>query len=98
MTSYPKHPAWRSEKYLRAVCELDCQRCGAAGPVQAAHMNEGKGMAMKTSDSLAAALCQPCHHAIDHGNELTRDERRQQMRDAVISTMAALLESGALKC
>jgi hypothetical protein len=96
--SYPKSPPWRSEKYLRAVCELDCQRCGAGGPVQAAHFNENKGMGMKTSDALCAALCQSCHHQLDHGNQFTRDERRQQMRDAVIATMAAMIESGALKC
>jgi hypothetical protein len=53
---------------------------------------------MKTSDALCAALCQSCHHQLDHGNQFTRDERRQQMRDAVISTMAAMIESGALKC
>ena len=47
---------FRSEKLRRAVAGLPCQHCGREGCTQAAHRNESKGMGMKVSDALLAAL------------------------------------------
>lgn len=54
---------FRSEKLRRAVAGLPCQHCGREGCTQAAHRNESKGMGMKVSDALLAALCVDCHRS-----------------------------------
>lgn len=87
---------FRSEKLRRAVSELDCQWCGLAGETQAAHRNQGKGMGMKTSDALVAALCAECHRQLDQGKLLERQERREMWDAAYIKTVQALIETGRL--
>lgn len=87
---------FRSEKLRRAVAELDCQWCGIGGETQAAHRNQGKGMGMKTSDALVAALCCECHRQLDSGKLLERQERREMWDAAFIKTMQALIENGKL--
>lgn len=87
---------FRSEKLRRAVVELDCQWCGIGGETQAAHRNEGKGMGMKTSDALVAALCAECHRQLDQGKLLDREERRAMWDKSFIKTMQALIENGKL--
>ena len=52
-----------------------CVHCGSIY-VQAAHRNQGKGMGLKCSDGLVAALCIPEHTRIDQGKDLLRAERR----------------------
>lgn len=84
---------FRSKRWLSAVHDLDCVRCGAS-PVQAAHRNQGKGMGMKVDDSLCAALCLSCHHEIDNGKNLTREQRRSLMDDAICQTIAQLTRLG----
>lgn len=87
---------FRSERLRRAVAELDCQWCGIGGETQAAHRNQGKGMGIKTSDALIAALCPECHRQLDQGKLLDREERRAMWDAAYIKTMQLLIESGRL--
>ncbi|WP_315384740.1 hypothetical protein [Microvirgula aerodenitrificans] len=85
---------YRSRKWLAAVGQLEqCVLCGAFG-VQVAHRNQGKGMGLKNSDCLTAALCPSCHHEIDNGITLTRDERRERMDRAIVLTIERLAERG----
>ncbi|WP_407044168.1 replication protein [Cronobacter dublinensis] len=48
----------------------------------------------KVDDSLTAALCVDCHHAIDNGSELTREERRALMDRAIVLTLRELTRRG----
>jgi hypothetical protein len=81
---------YRSKKWLAAVGQIDCcVLCGAYG-TQVAHRNEGKGMGQKVDDSLTAAVCLSCHHELDNGNSLTRDERRQLLDRAIVLTLREL--------
>lgn len=85
---------YRSRKWLAAVGQLEqCVLCGAFG-VQVAHRNQGKGMGLKVSDALTAAICPACHHEIDNGTTLTRDERRERMDRAIVLTIERLAERG----
>lgn len=85
---------YRDRKWLAAVHQIEnCVLCGAYG-VQAAHRNMGKGMGMKVSDALTAALCPECHVRIDSGRDLTRDERRAMLDDAIIRTIEQLVDRG----
>lgn len=80
----------RNERWLKAVRSIECcVLCGRYG-VQAAHINESKGMGMKTHDVWTAALCPACHHELDNGNKLSREERREILRKAVLDTIAQL--------
>ncbi|WP_263147740.1 DUF1364 domain-containing protein [Pseudomonas sp. RIT-PI-AD] len=92
-----RQPPYRSQAWLDAVRSLDqCVLCHGYG-VQAAHRNEGKGMGQKVDDCLTAALCLSCHHAIDNGNSLPREERRAQMDRAIVLTLQQLARRGQLK-
>lgn len=51
-------------------------------------------MGLKADDSLTAALCVDCHHAIDNGSELTREERRALMDRAIVLTLRELTRRG----
>lgn len=76
-----KEEAQRSEAYRRAVTELPCMWCGISGFSQHAHLNRGKGFALKTDDRTGFPLCcarpgiEGCHAAydqyrlVDGGNE-----------------------------
>ena len=87
---------FRSEKLRRAVASLPCQHCGRDGHTQAAHRNESKGMGLKTSDALLAALCVNCHRELDQGKYMSKAERRDMWNRACILTYQALVESGVL--
>ncbi|EOI3503259.1 hypothetical protein ACULV4_000419 [Cronobacter dublinensis] len=85
---------YRSAKWLAAVRQLDCCVLCRRWGVQAAHRNEDKGLGLKVDDSLTAALCVDCHHAIDNGSELTREERRALMDRAIVLTLRELTRRG----
>lgn len=86
----------RSKAWLSAVHQIEnCVICGAYG-VQAAHMNEFKGMGQKTDDCLCAAICPSCHHEVDNGTKYTRDERREILRKAALDTIAQLARMGLI--
>lgn len=91
-----RQPAYRSDRWLAAVRSLEnCVLCGAYG-VQAAHRNYGKGMGVKTSDALTAALCPACHVAVDNGRDLSREERRAMLDDAILKTIEQLVSRGLI--
>lgn len=85
---------YRSKKWLAAVGQIEqCVLCGRWG-TQVAHMNEGKGMGMKTDDCATAAIYQECHHEIDNGSHLSREERRCLMNRAIVLTVIKLVRMG----
>lgn len=88
-TPAPKEGRYISEAWRKAVAELPCVFCGKAS--QAAHRNEGKGMGIKTDDSLTAALCPTCHAEIDQGSKLARHERRARIDSAIVLTVRELV-------
>jgi hypothetical protein len=94
MKSYPKMKYVRNKNLLRLVASLPCQRCGFHLS-QAAHSNwhGGKGRGIKASDNYIASLCQSCHHKIDQGTELTREERIEEWVSAHIKTLHILTVS-----
>ncbi|EHC90443.1 hypothetical protein LTSERUB_2051 [Salmonella enterica subsp. enterica serovar Rubislaw str. A4-653] len=48
-------------------------------------------MGLKTDDCATAALCPECHHEIDNGNKLNREERRCLMNRAIVLTVIKLV-------
>lgn len=89
---------FRSKKLLEACRDLPCQNCGIEdGTVCAAHRNESKGMGLKVSDALVAALCHRCHHELDNGKLLSREARREMWNQAYIKTVQAMIEREVLK-
>ena len=84
-----KFKYWRSKKHLTNVALLSCQNCGLEGQTQAAHSNlsiHGKGRSIKASDEFTAALCFACHHDLDAGHGLTKDEKQLMFRNALRKT------------
>lgn len=84
---------WRSKKHLKNVASLPCQICGLDGQTQAAHSNmaiHGKGRGIKASDIYTAALCFACHHDIDAGHSLTKEQKQTMFLDALKRTWAEL--------
>lgn len=69
--AHDKERVVRSPKYLREVASLVCCNCGREGASQAAHINRGKGMAIKAGDNLTFPLCTTvdckpgCHEQYD---------------------------------
>ena len=97
MTLRQRQQPYRSRKWLAAVHQIEaCVLCGAYG-IQAAHRNQGKGMSQKTDDCLTAALCPSCHHDIDNGNRLSREERRALLDKAICETVAQLARMGLIE-
>lgn len=100
---FPKVLTYRSEALRRAVVMLPCMKCGIEGHTQAAHMNFGKGGAIKASDAALAALCadrpgtRGCHALLDQGGKLPKAERRAFELEMVAKTYIALIERGLLE-
>jgi hypothetical protein len=92
---FPKPATYRDPRLRELVAKLDCVECGRAG-VQAAHLNIGKGMGLKSSDAGMAAVCPACHAEYDQGKSMSRDERRAFGYRAVALTYIALVERGWL--
>ncbi len=93
----PKEVRFESEAWRRAVASLPCVLCGKVGETQAAHANRhGKGAMRKADDSLVAACCVACHHELDQGKTMTRDERRAELDRAIVLTVKALARAGRL--
>ena len=90
----PKHKPFRSRRWMAAVGSIECcVLCGGYG-TQVAHRNEGKGMGQKCSDSLTAAICQECHHEIDNGKHLNKEQRHARMDKAIVRTLEQLTMEG----
>ena len=82
----PKSAPLRDESYRRWVASLPCMHCGVEGYSQAAHADQGKGMALKASDDTCFPACGPhyvgtwldgCHYDIGTGGRYTKTERRE---------------------
>lgn len=82
----------RSESHRRNVAALDCVVCGRAGPSQCAHINFGKGMALKACDSATFPACPDCHRSHDQGAVHTKTERWLREWEYVDWTRAELLK------
>ena len=88
-----KFQYFRSKKHLKNVASLPCQHCGLEGQTQAAHSNmavHGKGRGIKASDVFAAALCFACHHDLDAGHGLTKEQKQKMFWGALKSTWIEL--------
>ena len=93
---------YRNAKLLVACRQLPCQLCEIEdGTVIAAHSNQladGKGRGIKASDYRVAALCFSCHMALDQGNKLSKDQRREFWEMAHRRTIGELFERNLIKC
>jgi len=76
---------FRSEKLRRYVASMHCVHCGSID-VQAAHRNQSKGMGIKASDGLIAALCWSEHARLAQGKSLSRAERRALLDHYILRT------------
>lgn len=92
---------YRSQYLLQVVRESACQHCGAKdGTIVAAHSNQqrdGKGTGIKAHDYRIAAMCMACHHELDQGNSLNKEQRREMWEEAHRKTIGWLFENGHLK-
>lgn len=93
----PKPTTFRSEKLRRAVASLPCMDCGLEGSTQAAHSNQGKGMAKKASDARVMALCIKHHSALDQGGTMNKLDRRAYESEMILRTYIRLMEDGLLE-
>jgi len=91
---------YRNKKLLEVVRDAPCMNCGAQdGTVVAAHSNslaDGKGKGIKASDFKIAALCFRCHHELDQGTKMNKQERRDLWLSSHIKTVAWLFENDRL--
>jgi len=91
---------YRNVKLLRAIRESPCQMCFIQDDtIVAAHSNQqrdGKGVGLKSHDFRIAALCYKCHYDIDHGNKMTREQKRQAWEEAHRNTIGWLFMNGFL--
>ena len=91
---------YRDKHLLEAVRELPCMHCGIQdGTVVAAHSNQlrdGKGKGIKAHDFRIAALCFKCHHELDQGSRLTKQERLNMWEEAHRSTIGNLFLTGLI--
>jgi hypothetical protein len=94
----PKIEYVRSKPLLKACREIPCQACMRSdGTIVAAHSNEarhGKGRSVKASDQYVASLCHLCHHELDQGSRLNRDERQALWAGAHAKTVRELVSRG----
>lgn len=70
------------------------------GDVVMAHSNQsrdGKSMGRKAHDYRVAALCSSCHHQLDQGFRMSREERIDMWEAAHRRTIGWLFESGYLR-
>ena len=90
----PKPGEFRSEDFRRLVASVPCRYKGCNRiDVQAAHRNQGKGMATKTPDSRLFAACQAHHNLADAGNKVSKAERRAYEDSMIVETWAYLMEN-----
>lgn len=91
---------YRNQKLLETVRKSPCQNCGSQdGTVCAAHSNQardGKGKGIKAHDYRIAALCHRCHHELDQGIRMSRQERIELWEEAHRRTVGWLFENGYL--
>lgn len=71
-----------------------CVMCHADdGTIVSAHSNlyeHGRGMGLKSHDGMTAWLCQRCHYELDHGNKMTKEEKKLFTLQAICKTYMEL--------
>jgi hypothetical protein len=70
------------------------------GTTVAAHSNQlrhGKGMGIKASDQFVAFLCFSCHHEVDQGRSLSKEERQLLWQSAHEKTKQLLIGMGLVE-
>ena len=91
----------RNKKILSAARDCSCQWCGRMdGTTVAAHSNQlrhGKGMGIKASDQYVAFLCFSCHHELDQGRSLSKEQRQLLWQSAHEKTKQLLIGMGLLE-
>lgn len=98
--AFAKEKAIRSPKYLRAVASLPCCCCGREGASQAAHINRGKGMAIKASDNQTFPLCslgpmiEGCHARYDQYKLGDKHQSAEMGKRWAIETYSKLKRAG----
>ena len=98
----PKAEILECEAYRRAVAALPCIWCGICGFSQHAHLNLGKGFALKTDDRTGFPLCcarpgiEGCHIPYDQYRlmEGGREQHRAYGLEWGRITRHTILESG----
>ena len=91
---------YRNRRLLDAVRELPCQLqvvgvC-QGGPCVPCHLNMqafDKGLGHKAMD-VPAAGCAPCHHEVDDGKTLSREDRQFYLMRGALRTVHLLLMNG----
>lgn len=87
---------YRNKKLLQLAKDCPtCMFCGKPndGTIVACHRNEGKAMGKKVTDAWIAYGCYDCHHELDNGKDMTREERRVKWLMAYAETMKWLIEN-----
>lgn len=100
--AHEKDKPVRSPKYLREVATLPCANCGREGASQAAHINRGKGMAMKAGDNKTFPLCTftlgagktSCHYQYDNYQLGDKHQSAEMGERWAIQTFNTLKRSG----
>ena len=91
---------YRNTKLLEAVRDAPCMHCGIQdGTIVAAHSNQlrdGKGRSIKAHDYRIAALCYRCHHELDQGAKLSKQERLNMWESAHRATVGWLFDNDLL--
>lgn len=86
----------RSETYRRLVASMPCAMCGRPGPSAACHLNNGKGLSLKTDDRLCWPGCQDaaarigCHSKVD-ASGMERELRRRLEAQLVLQTLETII-------
>ena len=70
----PKENPEQNEAYRRLVAAMPCAHCGIQGYSQHAHLNLGKGLALKTDDRTGFPLC--CTRPGEEGCHVRYDQYR----------------------
>lgn len=63
--------------YIGLVKMLPCARCGAHGPSDFCHRDQGKAMGKKTDVREGFPGCRPCHDLLGSSGKIPRAERRE---------------------
>lgn len=89
---------YRNASLLAVARHFPCAHCSTSdGTVVAAHSNQlrdGKGKGIKAADYRIAPLCHRCHHELDQGSKLSKEERREMWEEAHRRFIGMLFESG----
>ena len=92
----------RDKKLTQLARDQACVNCGANdGTTVWAHANGaefGKGMGIKAHDCYGMFLCSICHHQLDQGFAMTRDEKREFTYRNICKTHLKLWQEGLVKC